>query len=88
MSSDTSVQGSQASDSTSSTTSTQGQAAPASPTAGVDMNSQVSSLAQLREQAPKVWNMMLQGIAMNICNDMKQKQDDLKRMMRESQRDA
>lgn len=61
-----------------------------SPASGGDsgdtMSSQVSSMADLKTQAPKVYNAMMEGIAMNICNEMKKHQDHLKQMMDESRR--
>jgi len=48
----------------------------------------ISSLAQLREKEPKLYNMMLQGIGMSIVNQMHESQDRLKQMMDEAERDA
>lgn len=66
-------------------------AAPASPTAAnasgpsnsssnVKISDTVSSLADLQQKAPQVYNMMLQGIAMNIVNEMQQQQQELKEL--------
>jgi len=47
----------------------------------------ISSLAELKEKAPKVYQKMMEGIAMNIVGDMREHQERLKKMMREG-RDA
>lgn len=46
----------------------------------------VSSMADLKTQAPQVYNAMMQGIGMNICNDMQHHQDQLKQLMDEYSR--
>lgn len=48
----------------------------------------VSSLADLKKKAPEVYNAMLQGIGMSICNEMKHHQDRLKKMMQDARRDS
>lgn len=50
------------------------------------MSDTISSLAELREKAPEVYNQMLQGIAMNICGQMKHQQERLKQVIRDGQR--
>jgi hypothetical protein len=45
-------------------------------------------LGQLKSQAPQVYNAMMQGIAMNICNFMQNKQRDLKELQAEYDREA
>lgn len=52
--------------------------------AELSSTSTISSLADLKRKAPQVYNMMMQGIAMNICNDMQNHQDHLKQMMDEA----
>lgn len=47
---------------------------------------QINSLADLREKAPKVYNAMMQGIAMNVTNDMKHHQEELKKLQKEYER--
>lgn len=42
----------------------------------------ISSLSDLREKAPKIYNAMLQGIAMNICQHMKHMEDQRKQIMK------
>lgn len=44
----------------------------------------ISSLDQLKKKAPKLYKQMLEGIAMNICRDMKDHQERLKKLMREA----
>jgi hypothetical protein len=48
----------------------------------VDSNTVITSLDDLRQKAPKVYNAMMQGIAMQICNQMEHAQQRLKQMMR------
>lgn len=40
----------------------------------------VQSLQELKEKAPKVYKAILQGIAVNICNKMKDSEDRLKKL--------
>lgn len=56
--------------------------------AGYTTSTTVSSLQELQKKAPKVYDAILQGIAMNICNEMKQHQDELKRIMDEERRNS
>lgn len=51
---------------------------------GFTTSTKIDSLSALRTKAPKVYNAMMQGIAMNICNDMKHHQDRLKKLVREA----
>ena len=39
----------------------------------------VSSLSNLKDQAPKLYNAMLMGIATNICNQMQHAQERIKK---------
>lgn len=48
----------------------------------------VSSVGDLKKKAPEVYNAMLQGIGMSICNEMKHHQERLKKMMQEARRDS
>ncbi len=74
-----------ASESTAST----GQAGPSgAAAAGFDTKTTVSSLAELKAVAPQVWNAMLQGIAQNICIEMKRQQDHLVEISRQARQDA
>lgn len=65
---------------------------PGSPTAsaagGYSSMTTISSMGQLKEIAPDVYNGMMQGIAMQICNEMKHHQDNIKKLMRDASRDA
>ena len=42
----------------------------------------LSSMNQLKAENPKLYNLMMEGIAMNICNKMKRDQDHLKTLWR------
>lgn len=44
----------------------------------------VSSMADLKEKAPEVYRAMIQGIGMNICNEMRKHQRRLKEIMRKA----
>ena len=52
---------------------------------GVTSATVISSLEELKKQAPEVYNKMLQGIATNICSEMKAHQERLKQLMRKGQ---
>ncbi len=56
------------------------------PNGNVDMNMTISNAEDLKKKAPEVWRALLEGIGMSICNRMKQRNDRLKKMMRDSQR--
>ena len=60
--------------------STQSQA----PTGKADSFTQVSSLEDLKNKAPEVYQKMMEGIAMKICNEMRSSQDRIKEMNREA----
>lgn len=49
-----------------------------------DMDTQVSSAAELKEKAPEVWNKMMEGIAMHIISDMRKREARLRELQRES----
>lgn len=53
------------------------------PSEGMGMNTKIHSLAELKKKSPKVYNKMMEGIAMNICGEMREHQDRLKKLMRE-----
>lgn len=65
-------------------------ATPAAPAAAApsstsnSMSDSVSSLNELQQKAPGVYTAMMQGIAMNICNDWQQQQQELKNMQQQS----
>jgi hypothetical protein len=50
--------------------------------------SKIKSLAELKKKSPKLYNMMMQGIATNIVYEMKDHQERLKELMRKSEEDA
>lgn len=49
-------------------------------------STKIDSLADLRNKSPKVYNMMMLGIATSICREMEHHQDKLKQLMREGQK--
>lgn len=50
----------------------------------VSSDTKIKNLEELRKKAPNVYNKMLEGIAMNICNDMKHHQERLEEMNRKA----
>ena len=52
--------------------------------AELDTTQAVSNMSQLKDIAPDVYNKMMQGIATNICSDMKSHQDRIKKIMRKN----
>jgi hypothetical protein len=54
------------------------------PTAPVSDTTTISSLAELQKVSPKGYNSMLQGMAMEMCSQMKRQQDHLKEIGREA----
>lgn len=52
---------------------------------GVTTHTKINSLQDLKKKAPQVYKMMMEGIAMNICNEMRSHQERLKKMMREGE---
>lgn len=57
-----------------------------SPEGDYTSDTKVSTMADLKEVAPKVAESMNQGIAMNIIRRMRRSQDRLKKLMREMRR--
>jgi hypothetical protein len=49
-------------------------------------SSKISSLGELRKKAPKLFNKMLEGIAMEICNEMQKHQERLRTLWRDAAR--
>ena len=47
----------------------------------------ISSLGDLKQQAPEVYKAMMQGIAMNICNQMQQQEADREKLEEEFRRE-
>lgn len=71
------------------TSSTQNAGATGSTTASSEalISSTVGSMADLQAQSPEVYNAMMQGIAMNICNEMAREQAHLKQIQDEFRRE-
>lgn len=70
------------------TASTPQTGAPTGTAGEFNASTTVQSLQDLKEKAPTLYRAMMEGIAMNIVNDMKDHQEKLKQMMREAERDA
>lgn len=71
------------------TAATAGKTGPTAPaTPGFTTETTISSVGKLKEIAPEVYNKMLEGIAMTICNEMKHHQDNIKKIMRDAEREA
>lgn len=70
---------------TSSATST---GAPTGTAGEFNASTQIGSMSELKDKAPELYKAMMQGLATNICNDMKDHQDRLKEMQRQATRDA
>lgn len=45
----------------------------------------IKSLEDLKEVSPELYRQMMESIGMNICNESKKHQDEIKRLMREGQ---
>lgn len=63
-------------------TDTKVQLAGAESTSTLRGDTQLGSMDQLKKKSPKLYNMMLQGIAYNICRDMKERSERLKELIR------
>lgn len=50
----------------------------------LNTNTKINSMDDLKKKAPKLYQKMLEGIGMAICNDMRDHQERIKRLMRES----
>ena len=61
---------------------------PTGTAANFNASTPVSNMEDLRTKAPTVYKAMMEGIATNIVNEMKDHQTRLKEMMREAQRNA
>jgi len=48
----------------------------------------ISSIEDLKKKSPELYQKMLEGIGMAICNDMKEHQNRLKKLMREGNNKA
>lgn len=62
--------------------------APTGHSGGGEIPSQFSSLNELKEKAPEVWNMMMMMVAQSICSQMKSQSDNLKKIIREGRRNS
>lgn len=72
-----------------------GSTAPATETSGttaapsqVNGSTKVSSVTDLKEKAPKVYDAMLMSIAQFITNEMYHHQEELKKLMREGRQNG
>lgn len=54
----------------------------------VSTSSTFSSMEELRLKEPKLYKVMMEGLAMQMINQMKRQQDHLKQTMREGRRQA
>lgn len=54
--------------------------------AELNSNSKISSLDDLRKKSPKLYNMMMVGIATKICNEMENHQKEMKKLRQEYER--
>ena len=52
--------------------------------AGYTKNTKIKSLSDLRDKAPEVWKKMLEGIATNIINDMKDAEERRRKILRDA----
>jgi hypothetical protein len=58
------------------------------PIKGISDSGKVRNLEELKKEAPEIYQMMLRGIATNICNEMKAQQERLKKIIREARANA
>ncbi len=49
----------------------------------LDTSSTITSMTELKAQAPELHTQMMESLARNICRDMKKHQDKIKKIMRE-----
>ena len=75
---------------TSVTTDSVAQAGAAQAHGGETVNSstKLRTLADLKSKAPELWQKMLEGIGMNICNEMRRHQEELKDLRRKYEKNA
>jgi hypothetical protein len=55
---------------------------------GYDSSTTISSLEDLKKKAPKVWKAMLEGIAIQITNDMQRSQERIKELRQSYEEDG
>lgn len=53
----------------------------------VNTSTTISTVGDLKQKAPQIWKATLEGIAMNIINNLKHHQDRVHKMWQESNRD-
>lgn len=64
--------------------STSGATQPGAPNSSeVNSSTTITSLEELKSKAPEVWQKMLEGIGMNICNEMRRHEDRIKELRRQ-----
>lgn len=71
-----------------STATTTATGTPTGTTGDFNASTPISSMADLKEKAPELYKAMMEGLAMNIVNEMRQHQEKLKEMQRQAQREA
>ena len=59
-----------------------------SPSGTADSFTTVNNMSELKTKAPEVYKAMMQGLATNICNEMKASQDRIKEMNRKFREDT
>lgn len=72
----------------STTSGTEGASGPKGEHENWTMKTTLSSMGELQKKAPKLYKMMMEGIAMQMINQMKRQQDHLKDIMRDARRAA
>ena len=53
-----------------------------------DVSATISSLGQLKSESPKVYQAMMLGIAINICNQSQNSQQRIREMMQEERAES
>ena len=54
----------------------------------INSKSSFRTMEELRQKSPKLYQVMMEGVAMQIVNSMKRQQDHLKQIMRDGRRAA
>lgn len=57
---------------------------PPPPSDAANSKTEVKDMAALRTESPEAYRLIETGLAIKICNDMKRKQDRLKKISREA----
>lgn len=63
-------------------------AANKAPPSGYTNSTTVNSMEDLKQKAPKVFDAMQEGVAIKICNSMRDHQDRMKKINAEARRDS